>query len=161
MSASPPVAVKHWRYSETPLRAICDLMHCNEKLLDHLVSDGEHARRNSEAKRLGGLEIDHQVQFRGLQYGQIGRFRTLEDFSGVDANLPISVGQAGAITHQTTDRAVLAQFIDCRERVAGCYPHELLVPAGEEGVGSDENCVHPTLHHCCKRLVYLALAACS
>jgi len=28
-------------------------------LFDHLVGDGEHARRNGEAERLGGLEVDH------------------------------------------------------------------------------------------------------
>src|SRR5215831_390926 len=65
---------------------------------------------------LRGLEIDNEVQLRGLQHWQIGGFGALEDFSGVGANLPISIGQAGAVTHQTADRAVLAQFIDCRER---------------------------------------------
>ena len=33
---------------------------------DHLVGDREHARRNCEAKRLGGLQIDHELELSGL-----------------------------------------------------------------------------------------------
>ena len=31
-------------------------------LLDHLVGDGEHARRNCEAEGLGGLEVDYKLE---------------------------------------------------------------------------------------------------
>jgi hypothetical protein len=32
-------------------------------LFDYLVGDGEHARRNCKAERLGGREIEDQVKF--------------------------------------------------------------------------------------------------
>ena len=35
---------------------------------DHLVGDGEHARRDGEAERPGGLHVDDQLEFGRLQY---------------------------------------------------------------------------------------------
>ena len=34
--------------------------------LDHLVRLRQHRRRNRQAESLGGLEIDHQLELRGL-----------------------------------------------------------------------------------------------
>src|SRR4029077_15153164 len=40
-------------------------------LLDHIVGDGEQTGRNSEAERPSGLEVDEQLEFRGLLNRQI------------------------------------------------------------------------------------------
>jgi hypothetical protein len=40
-------------------------------LFDHLVGDGEDARRDGELKRLGGIQGDHEFEFSGPQDGQI------------------------------------------------------------------------------------------
>jgi hypothetical protein len=56
-------------------------------LLDHLIGAGEDQLWHSEAKRLGGLEIDDQLECCWLLYGQIGGLGALEDFPGVNANL--------------------------------------------------------------------------
>ena len=40
-------------------------------LLNHVVSDGEHSRRNDEAKSLGGVEIDNQLELGELHDWQI------------------------------------------------------------------------------------------
>jgi hypothetical protein len=48
-------------------------------LLDHLVSGDEQSLRHRDAERLGGLEIDHQLEFRGLLNRKIAGLRALEN----------------------------------------------------------------------------------
>ena len=42
--------------------------------------------RHGEAERLGGLEVDDQLDFRGLLDRQIGWLLALENPAGVDAD---------------------------------------------------------------------------
>ena len=51
----------------------------NDGLLEHLVGEREHAGRNSEGVRFGGLEINNQLEFGRLHHRQLGRLFTLED----------------------------------------------------------------------------------
>jgi hypothetical protein len=62
-------------------RCMNGLMHCSKiaSLFDHLVGTGQLGRRHVEAERLGGLEVDCQLVFRGRLNRQVGRFLTLED----------------------------------------------------------------------------------
>jgi hypothetical protein len=43
--------------------------HQDRPLFDHLVGEREQRRRHLEAKRLGGLEVDDELEFRRLQNG--------------------------------------------------------------------------------------------
>jgi hypothetical protein len=49
-------------FRDVPIADIAD------RLLDHLVGKGKELRRYVEPKRVGGLEIDHQIDFGWLQH---------------------------------------------------------------------------------------------
>src|SRR5215813_12833054 len=56
--------------------------------LDHLVGEQLYRVWNREAERLGGLEVDDQLEPRRLYHGQICGLRAVENPAGVGANLP-------------------------------------------------------------------------
>jgi hypothetical protein len=66
-----------------------DITRCSKlHLFEHLGGDGEYASRNRKAERLGGLEVDDQLEPRRLYHGQICGLRAVENPAGVGANLP-------------------------------------------------------------------------
>src|SRR5262249_16176008 len=70
----------------------------SSRSFDHLVDEHEQGRRNVEAKRPGGLEIDHELEFGGLQDGQLSRLFALQNAAGIDAGLPIAICNARSIS---------------------------------------------------------------
>src|SRR5207248_9640560 len=86
--------------------------------LDHLVRAGEDRERHGEAERLGGLEIDHQLEFGGLFDRQIGRLGALEDLSGVSADYAKGGSKARSIADQATGHGELTKLIDRRNGMA-------------------------------------------
>ena len=52
------------------------------RLFDHLVGNGEHAGWNSQAKRLGGLHVDDQLEFGWLLDWKIGWLCALQNIFG-------------------------------------------------------------------------------
>ena len=101
-------------------------------------SAGEHARRDGDAERLRGVQIDHELEFGRLHDRQVGGFGALENPAGVDADLTIGVGKAGSVAHQTAGCGKVAPFIDRRHRMA-CRQHDkLLAPVVEEWRCADQ-----------------------
>src|SRR5215510_1974469 len=52
-------------------------------LFDDLISAKQERLRDRQAERLGGLEVDDQIKFRGLLHRQVSRLRALEDLVDV------------------------------------------------------------------------------
>src|SRR5215471_14337278 len=71
---------------------------------NHVVDDGEHARRYREAEVLRCLQVDDQLEFGRLQHRQIGRLLALENSTGEDANLVVPILSSGAIADQPAGR---------------------------------------------------------
>ena len=74
--------------------------------------------RDFEAKRLGGREVDYQVEARRLLHWQVAGFSALENAGGIDASAAIGVGLARAIAHQTADLGVIGGHIARRQGIA-------------------------------------------
>jgi hypothetical protein len=66
-------------------------------LFDHFVGNGEHAWRDCEAERLGGLKVDNQFVLGPRWHRQVGRFSTLKDAIDVSGRSPVLVGEVGPI----------------------------------------------------------------
>jgi hypothetical protein len=73
-------------------------------LFDHLVGADKRAGRDSNAERPGGLEVQEQLNFRGLLYRQLARLFAFENTGDVDAGQTVSVGNATAIARQAASR---------------------------------------------------------
>ena len=69
-------------------------------LFDHLVGACEHGRRDGEAKRLGGLEVQHQLVPRRRLHRQVGGLLALEDAIDIAGRAPGQVDQIGPIGDQ-------------------------------------------------------------
>ena len=81
-------------------------------LLDHLVRPLQHRWGNREPKGLGRLDVNHELELRGLLHGQISRLSAFEDpidVRGCAAHLVIEVD---AIRHQPTTLREVAAVAD-------------------------------------------------
>src|SRR5215469_16459007 len=101
--------------------------------------------RHGEAERLRGIEVDDQLEFRGLLNRQIGRLLTLEDLSRVMADQAKGISEAWSIADQAAGSDEFAPRIARRNGMARCQRHELLAPAGQERIGGDDERVNMQL----------------
>jgi hypothetical protein len=56
----------------------------------------------AEAERLGGLEVDHEVERCWLHHRKFGGPFAFENSASIDSNLAISISQTGAIADKSS-----------------------------------------------------------
>src|SRR6516165_52211 len=97
-----PKATEVLRCREASLcaRSGCEQSQQSTPLFDHLVGEGEQPVWNFDAKRLRGLDVDHQLKLGRQHYRQITRFLAFEDagcvyggLSGRQRNNPFPLGR--------------------------------------------------------------------
>src|SRR5262249_50579429 len=76
---------------------------CLAHSFDHLVGAGEQAIRHGEAERPRRLEVDDQHELARLHDRQLRGLGTLEDATGIDAQLTVLIRKARSVAHQTAD----------------------------------------------------------
>src|ERR1035437_382372 len=83
-------------------------------LFNHLVGAGEKRVRYSKAKRFRGLEVDDQIEFCRLLYGDVSRIRALKDFV-YDARRPkIKMSIVRGVSNQSSVVCILSCNINRR-----------------------------------------------
>src|SRR5215467_4074538 len=66
---------------------------------DHLIGASEYRRRNCEAKRLGRLDVDHQLIVGRRLHRKVGGFLALEDAVNITSRAPEWVNRIRAVGH--------------------------------------------------------------
>ena len=87
---------------------------------DHLVGELLKLQRHVEAKRLGRLEVDNDLEFRWMLHRQISGLRAPEQFIGVYSPLPELVSRIEPVGDQSALFGIKREWIDCGEPIACC-----------------------------------------
>src|SRR5437667_11388517 len=86
--------------------------------LDHLVRAQQQRLRDVQAERFRSLEVDDQLELRGLQDGQIGGFRPLENLVDVRGRSTVQVDVIWTIRDQCAVPRCGWEGEYCRQAVA-------------------------------------------
>src|SRR6516164_1533389 len=77
--------------------------------LDRLVGAQQEGFRNLQPDRLRSGHVDEQLELGRLEDRKVRRRVALENAADIDAGLPITVRQTGAVAHQDAGGNVLAR----------------------------------------------------
>src|SRR5437773_1162194 len=71
-------------------------------LLDHFIRPPQQRRRDRQAERLGGLEVDDQLEFGRLLHGEIGGLRAFQDLVDVLGRSTVQLTSIPTVRHQSS-----------------------------------------------------------
>src|SRR3954447_16957194 len=110
-----------------------------------------------EAKHLGGLEVDDELELGGLQDRQVGWLLAFENPAGIKTYLTVGIGDAGAVTHQAARVSEFPQAVARRKSMPRGQCNDLLLVRNQEPAGADEQCASATLNQCCEGRLDIAI----
>src|SRR5437870_5951176 len=110
----------------------------NESSLDHLVRAQQQRLRDPEAERLGGLQVDHELELGRLFHGKLAGLRALEDLVGEACESVVKVGIVHRVGYQSPGLDELAGRIGGRQPVAGHQVNDRLFVQLGKAVCTDD-----------------------
>src|SRR5262249_11791069 len=105
---------------------------------DDLIGSGREPEWHLDPERPRRLQIDHEFELAGLYDREIGGLLAFENPPGIDAGGAIGFYEIGPVTGKPARLREFAPLIYRRQLVARRERHDLLAPAEEERIGSDE-----------------------
>src|SRR5438067_13106883 len=103
-----------------------------KRLLDYLVGADEDRLRHSKAERIGGLQIDDQLECRWLLKWEIVRCRASEDPPDVGCSRAEGHCEARSIADKPTRRNVFAPHR--RNGITCCERYQVVAAAVEKRI---------------------------
>ena len=100
--------------------------------LDHLIRPQQQRRRDRQAERLGGLEVDDQLELGRLLDGEVGGLRALEDLVHEVGGAPVPFGQ------WSYDKRPPASTSSCTANIVGSLVLSQLAMMCDRRVTGDE-----------------------
>src|SRR6516164_830931 len=102
-----------------------------------------------EAERLGGLEIDYQIELDwGLDW-KVGRFLSFEDAVDIGRRAPKIIGQVISVGQQAVGFSKDTVWVDGRETVASRQRCDLRPMFGREGIRHHDQAAIRLVRLCC------------
>src|SRR5438552_2196857 len=109
-------------------------------LNDSIRSD-QQRRRDGEADRLRGLEVDDQLKLRWLLHGEVGGPCALQNLVNVGGEAPPSIMKVGAIGHEIAVDCEVFPRRNCGDPVLGGELGDQVSLTHDEQVGQGNNTV--------------------
>src|SRR5438034_831754 len=107
---SPPAPRRRAPRTESPTQSHRETFAGSS--FDDLIRPQQQRRRDRQTERLGGLEVNHELELRGLLDGEVARLRALEDLVDEGGGAPKTVEQVGPEGHEAAAVDVAAQGVD-------------------------------------------------
>src|SRR5215203_3410068 len=106
----------HYSMTSSARSSISANRRCSRSaLFNEFFSLREYRLRNFKSERPRGLPIEDEFKLGGSHYRQRGRCLTLEDTTGIDADLAVSFRGARSVTHQAADLDALTEGVNRRQ----------------------------------------------
>src|SRR6476660_5117608 len=106
--------------------------------LDHLIGARRQPGRHVKAERLGGFQVDHELEPGGLIDRQVGGLFALENPSDVKSGTTISIQSVVAIAHQAALFDKFPVGVHVGDSVSRGQRDNLLAPAGKEWIPTNK-----------------------